>query len=241
MTTEHRDMEELIAAYSLDAMDAGEQERSNVTLLEHLAGCASCRQTFHEMKEVTQDLALAAVPLPVSDALENRILAAVRSEGRGSADVRRRSWPLRLTGVAAAVIILAVGAWNLRIANDLRHERAVTARALSLTNDATATRVALQPQGQNGSASIVIRSDGRAYLVVAGLRSPGSGRVYELWFIKDGNPTRASVFTTHNEISVIALGLDPSNFGSGAITVEPGPHGSTRPTTPAIFAGSLPA
>jgi predicted anti-sigma-YlaC factor YlaD len=62
--TGHERMEELIAAYGLDALDADERRRAQAELIGHIASCEPCRALFRDTSGVAADLALAIAPVP---------------------------------------------------------------------------------------------------------------------------------------------------------------------------------
>jgi hypothetical protein len=93
---------------------------------------------------------------------------------------------------------------------------------------------------------------GRAYvstgrgLVFAANRLPplGIGRVYQLWVIPPGSkvPQSAGVFSVDpagaSATFAVALPSGITQPGTVAVTDEPGPTGSTLPSTPILLAGS---
>lgn len=67
-----------------------------------------------------------------------------------------------------------------------------------------------------------------------------AGRVYEVWLIKGSAPQPAGVFQAGGDgsASVIVKGV-PTGFDTVAVTEEPGPQGSSSPTSQPLLAGSL--
>jgi len=239
MNGEHVEMEELIAAYAVHALEVEERARVQSEILDHIAGCDSCRALFRELSELSGELALAAPPARVSQDLEARVMDAARGVPP-TAPQRRvpRRWPGVAAAVAAAAVI-ALAIWNVQLGSSLRNEQSksrVTFQAMALLSDPSARHAALA--GTTGTISLALRSDGSAALAGSGMPAPPNGHVYELWFLRDGNPTAATVFTPEDGTAVLTLRV-AGTYDAAAITLEKGPNGSTAPTTPVLYTGAL--
>jgi anti-sigma-K factor RskA len=238
MNGEHVEMEELIAAYAVHALEVDERARVQSEILDHIAGCDPCRALFRELGEVSGELALAAPPARVSQDLEARVMDAARGVGPAALQERtRRGIGIAAAVAAAAVIALAV--WNVQLGSSLRNEQSksrVTLQAMALLSDPSARHATLA--GTTGTVSLALRSDGSAALAASGMPATPAGHVYELWFLRDGTPTAATVFTPEDGTAVLTLRL-AGRYDAAAITLEKGPNGSTAPTTPVLYTGTL--
>jgi hypothetical protein len=243
MEAGHETFEQMIASYVLDALEPDERASKLPDLLEHIAGCPSCRSVFQDLREITGDLALATPPASVPAEVEDRIMRSVRGETRDAGtQLRRRAWPVRALGAAAVSVILALGAVNIQVASTLREERARslrTTRALAVLADPGTKQATMSSTTAAGTISFGVRRDGSAVVVGSGLTKPLHGRVLQLWLMQRGRPTSAAVFVPINGFVVVSLRVDPIAYDAAAITLEPGPDGSSRPTTGPIFSGSL--
>ena len=240
---EHEQLEEAVAAYALGALDAGDRHEVERSLLEHLPGCASCRELFNDLREVTGDLALVAPPRRVPEAVEERILDAIRDRAPRSerAPLRPRSVFSRVAAVAAAAAIVALGAWNVQLASrvdDARDRTAGMTAAISLLGASDAHTSTLK--GDDGTLVFVWRP-GEAVLVGHDVTAPPSDRVLQLWLMRAGVPTSAGVFRPDGGGVVLALRVDPSGFDGVAVTVERGPKGAARPSGAPIYSGLITA
>jgi anti-sigma-K factor RskA len=242
---DHRQLEEAIAAYALGALDDPERVEVERALVEHLPGCASCRQMLADFREVAGDLALLAPPERVPPEAEERILGAplpARPAAARAASVPvRRRWSARLAVAAAAAAVAALGGWNLRLASDVREARAqarLVAGAMSLMGAPDAHSATLA--GDRGGLVFVWRP-GEAVLVGEDVEPPPSGRVLQLWLMRDGVPTSAAVFRPTDGVVLVRIRVDPTGFERVAVTVEPGPDGSPRPSGAPVYAGLLTA
>lgn len=239
---EHEQLEEAVAAYAIGALDSSERGAIEHALLEHLPGCASCRELLNDLREVTGDLALVAPRRPVPQAVEERIFAGIRerhqrSDGRPAA--RRSPWG-RVAVVAAAAAIVALGAWNVLLASrvrgaDVRTQR--VAAALSLMGAPDARSAALS--GDEGTLVFVWRP-GEAVLVGHDVAAPPSGSVLQLWLMRAGVPTSAGAFRPADGLVVFAVAADAADFDRVAITVETAPR-AERPTRAPIYSAPLTA
>src|SRR4051812_6639101 len=74
----HDELEELIAADVLDGLDLADHDRMVRLMGEHGPDCLDCRRLVSEFREVAADIALVAVPVPMSAGAEERLMAAIR-------------------------------------------------------------------------------------------------------------------------------------------------------------------
>ena len=214
---EHRELQDLIPAHALDALEADDAR----VLEEHLETCEECRREFDEMLETTALLAFATDHVEPPASLRAKILDAVAEP----APVRARP-RLRLAFVRGALAgALAVAAIALVVGIAL-HGRS------SGSSSASVYLLAGKVQGA------VVRSGSSSKLVVMNLKAPAPGHTYEAWLIgADKKPVPAGTFRAGTSI-VYDLKGNSSKTRTVAITVEPA-GGSPAPTTPAIASASL--
>jgi anti-sigma-K factor RskA len=239
MNGNHVEIEELIAAYAVHALDLDERAQVQTEILEHIAGCDPCRSLFRELNELSGELALATPPARVSQDLENRIMDAARGERPASTPrYPTRRWQGIAAGVAVAAVIALV-VWNIQLGSSLRHERSNAREAIlamSLLNDPSAHRATLT--GQEGSVLVALRPDGSAALAASGIPEVPDGRLYEVWFLTEGRPTRAAVFKPEGGTAIVTARV-PGTFDAVGVTLERGPNGSSAPTGPLLYRGNL--
>jgi anti-sigma-K factor RskA len=239
---EHAQLEGAVAAYALGALDEAERPEAEKALLDHLPGCASCREMLNDFREVVGDLALVAPPSVVPEAVEERILEGIREQRQTIAPrspVRRSPWA-RVAVAAVAAAVVALGAWNVQLASRVRNADTRTdklASALSLVGAPDAHSASLS--GQSGSMVLVWRP-GEAVLVGHDVVAPPSGKVLQLWLMRAGVPTSVGAFRPSGGIVVLPVSVDPMGFDRAAITVEKAPS-ARQPTSPPIFSASLSA
>jgi hypothetical protein len=183
---------QLLGAYVLGACP--EPEADGVA--EHLAQCATCAADAERLRQGADALLEGAAPKPPATDVKGRVMAQVRAEAalfeaarqggyqpRGSAAQPTRSrWSLprvRLwapgpaVAVASILILAALGAGLLSSGLDSNApKRHVVAAQINAGH------------ARGAAGRLEIRGD-RAELRVRGLRSPGRGRVYQVWVRKD--------------------------------------------------------
>jgi hypothetical protein len=215
--TEHDEIAELVAAYALHAVDAGEAERVE----RHLDECPRCRAELAEHRDVAAWLGNSGgdapeglwdriastleeapppmrLPLPPADGSVVPLAARRRSVGRG--------FTAAALGAAAAVVIAVLGVRVVQQGDDLeRIEQALADDAvLSAANlalvDPDATRARLMSPDGARTASAVVLPSGIGYLMVQDLPALEDGRTYQLW----GQ-------TAGGLISLGVLGADPGD------------------------------
>jgi uncharacterized protein YoxC len=128
MTRSCREIEELLPAYSLDAL--GEDETALVS--QHLEGCVWCQTALREFREVTTRLSAAAE----QEAPPARVLKRVL---KGRPEIRsRRAWPLApaFAYSTAALVIVVLGSVLAFLMAELRSSNeTLTQQVSSLEQD----------------------------------------------------------------------------------------------------------
>jgi anti-sigma-K factor RskA len=152
----------------------------------------------------------------------------------------------RLALAACVVALVAVSLWNV----SLRHQNQEVnghlqglALAAQLLTDPRSAKVQLGgPASQNGAQATVAASLSRdqGVLLVQGLPPTTQQQVYELWSIPKGNlanAIKAGVFRAGSGLQAVAFALPTEPGTVFAVTEEPGPHGSAKPTSNPILSG----
>jgi anti-sigma-K factor RskA len=251
----HSEYEELAAGYVLGALEPDDEH----AFQRHLGGCQLCEANVRELEGVVGELAFVAPPAEPPDT----VWAGVRRQIRPEA-VRRGALPApgaglgagglgaRLLPVLAAAIVLVVvlSLWNLNLRDQnaiYRDRLAALEHATGLANDPRAALVNLGGTSASAGAQatvIVSSPQDRGVLLVENLPRLERGRVYELWCIPAGGSTRdaekALVFVPLRRPGVQSLEfqmpIQPRT--QWAITQEPGPDGSDKPTSQPLLAGA---
>jgi anti-sigma-K factor RskA len=252
----HSEFEELAAGYVLGALEPDDEH----DFRRHLDGCATCEANVRELEAVVGELAYTAPPVDPPDTLwagirrEIEPEAARRTATPGAAPRRRASRRL-LPGLAAAAAILlvvALSVWNLSLRDEnaaIRDRVAALERATQLANDPSAKLVTMdEVPGPEGAQATVIASSrqDRGVLLVQSLPPLARDRVYELWGVPQGDIAKAQkalVFVPLRRQGVQALQFEvPIQPGTVfAITDEPGPDGSEKPTNQPLLVGAPPS
>ncbi len=210
----HAQIEELLGAYALDAV-----EDDDATVVEaHLAECPRCTSEVASHREVAAALAHAGSPAP--EGLWDRIAQALE-EAPPALDLARvapRSEPGRRVGrravalmAAAAMVTALLGVGVVR--QDQRvdrltavmKQRALEQAAASADADARAQRATLRSEDGTLYVQTAVQDNGSGYLVRHNLPPLPEGRSYQLWG-KTGQ-------------SNVSLGVLGPNPGVAAFTV----------------------
>jgi anti-sigma-K factor RskA len=252
----HSEFEELAAGYVLGSLEPDDEH----DFRRHLDGCATCEANVRELEAVVGELAYAAPPVDPPDTLWAGIRREIEPEAtpRGAtpgAAPRRRVSRRLLPGLAAAAAILlvvALSVWNLSLRDEnaaVRDRLAALERATQLANDPSAKLVTMdEVPGPEGAQATVIASSrqDRGVLLVQSLPPLARDRVYELWGVPQGDIDKAQkalVFVPLRRQGVQALQFEvPIQPGTVfAITDEPGPDGSEKPTNQPLLVGAPPS
>jgi anti-sigma-K factor RskA len=242
-------VDELAGAAALGAVDPDEAR----ALMQHVATCDQPHTELRELLGSDAILALEPGPLTPDPALRRRVMASVASRpqdhrtaappDRDSArSVRRSGLDWSSAGLwrgfagAAAVVIIAVGAWNI----GLRQQMAIQDAALSAIADVVAGgQPAYAVSGPAGSGYVIDHEGQGATFLVAGLEDLPSGDIYELWLLDAaGTPLAVGTIEVADpELAVVALEQDLTGFATFAVTVEA--ERVDAPTSDPVMVGTI--
>jgi len=195
------DIDALLGAYALDALDADERARVDAYLEEH----SDARAEVDDMRETAASLALLPdVPMAAPPELWDRIaevIAADSAPPAASAEAgdelarmrarRARRWlnPIAAAAAAIALVVLVAQVVSLHNRLDSSHQFGPSAMAAAFDR---ATKVdgakVVGLKGGSGAtlARIVLLPDGTGYLRGDKLAALGSDRTYQLWAVTGG-------------------------------------------------------
>jgi anti-sigma-K factor RskA len=170
----------------------------------HLRDCDDCREQLASLAGTVSALAYATEgPVPPAD-LRDRIVVAARAEPPKVVALRpRRTRLYAATALAAAAAVgLAIG-----------------------------LSVALSGGGPSNQLALKLQPSGSAQLTARGFDPAPTGKVYEIWQIRDGKPRPAGVFRG-GDTFVTDMGNVPKGTVV-AVTLERAPR-AQKPTLPIL-------
>jgi anti-sigma-K factor RskA len=236
------DIHQLAAAYALDAVD--EHERAEFEA--HYPTCPVCRPEVAGFRETLSQVAVAVAVSPpaslkadvMAEISETRQLSPLLPDSVVSLDAyrQRRNRVARDFSVAAAIVLLAFGAFVVGRQSNDSSDYADTAAAIFDRPDTRTTTLA-----GTGIGSFKVAwspSSDEAVVMGDGLTDPGAGKAYELWLIDDAgaHPVRLLDKAGDRQVRrVVSVNGSPTQW---AITVEP-EDGVDVPTGDIIFAGAV--
>ena len=244
------DTRELLAAFTLDAVD--DEERARVEALIAIDPAARDEAARYEdaIAALAADDVAVEPPAGTWAAIQARIAASPRppvagpeTEGpeavapvvpldavarRGPRTAPRTSW--RIAGVAAAVVALLVAAAAVI---GLSRQGGSRSSELVAALESPTTRVG-NLSGSAGEARVVLTADGRGYLTTGGLERPAAGKVYQLWLGDSGAMVSLGVV----EDDGIARFEAPAGSRQLALSLEERP-GAEEPSLPPVATGEL--
>jgi anti-sigma-K factor RskA len=230
------ELDSLLGAYALDALDPFERSRVDA----YLNGNAAARGEVDEMRETAAALALLPdTPMEAPPELWARISETIASDRAQARDAEREPEPSdelaarrrtrarwvapAAVAAAIAVVVLAVQvvAWRDRDDADRIGPSAVAAAYLQATSVDGARETGLQASNGATLARVVLLPDGTGYLRGDDLRPLPDDETYQLWALTGSADDPVA-------ISAGVLGSDPQAIGfraSGpvngfALTVE---------------------
>jgi hypothetical protein len=237
----HTRLEEMIAAYALDALAEEEAGEAGRELLDHLASCEQCQRLYRDLRETAADLALAAEPEPVGAALREEVLGVARETPRRPAASRGVGRVARAMLVASVAGVMALGGVSAYLAaqlGDARAERKQAQRVLAFINQPSTTVTTMQGSDGAGRMTLAVQPDGQALLIGSDLRLPRD-RVFEIWLVRGPKVVPAGIFVTEDGSAVVDLRIDPERDLGVAITIERARV--EQPTSEPVFQGAISA
>jgi len=236
---DHEEIEDLLAAFALDATDPEESE----LVRAHLEGCSTCTNTVERLRRAVGAVPLAAETVPPPQRLRQQILAAAAASRQSDVarplrarvlrlrPPRSRLWPagagLRSAAAAAAIVAFALGAGlGLGIGRSIAPQPAPASGV---------TQYSLNGSGAMSGAQgrvFELKQQGLTLVEFNNLPELEAGKVYELWLIpSQGQPAPAGVFRPDPGGShVVVLARNLQGLTALAVTAEVGPNGTSAPS-----------
>ena len=224
-------------SYVLRAMPDGEWE----LYAHHVADCHVCAAKVAELSFVSDALLNAVPQLSAPPEIRDRVMSVVRAESElllasgATADrpvsraPRRfsllglRPWPAAV--LATSLLALGIGGGALIVGG----------------GDDPATRTIACANAPGGASCQMQIAGDSAKLVVAGLKAPPEGRIYQVWLDRDNGtapePTEA-LFSVRKGRASVAVPGDLSGVKQVLVTDEP-LGGSEVPTRQPIIAARM--
>jgi anti-sigma-K factor RskA len=248
----HDEAYELLAALSLDAVEADERE----AIEAHVLGCPRCRSELDALLDVAGALGNSVEPLPEGlwTSISSRIYdadddvhpmpsLATNVMSLDTASPRRRrstmTFVTACASVAAAVIIVLAVSLTVESNHVAKLQRQLASNSYAAAAALSApghTVVDLTSSTRQSEAEFVLLPDGRGYLVNSQLPALTSGRTYQLWGLIDGKPISIGLMGGKpTSVTFTVSGSKPTLLG---ITVEPS-GGSPTPTNAMIASGTV--
>jgi hypothetical protein len=242
----HRQVQELLGAYALDAVDADEAEAVEL----HLRECPRCRDEVQGHRETAAMLAHVGAPAPEgvwgriaqhlegdqpTEAAPTPPPGSGRSGGLhalpGGAVGRPSTGPTRSVPMRAAAAVLAVAAALIAVlavqvgrldsrldgVSAALSKRSADQAALAALARPDGRRVHLQSADGGQGADAVLLPDGQAYLVADRLPALSADQTYQLWAVVGGEKISVGVLGPQPVVAAFRYSAEPSAL---AITAE---------------------
>jgi anti-sigma factor RsiW len=245
----HSEIQELLGAFALDAVDADEA----ATIEAHLATCPRCRDEVRDHREVASLLAYAGTRAPAG--LWERLAAsldeappaaeapelgsvrqisqpvAARTSGAARSSRRRRPAARVAAAVVAATMLAglgAVGGAQMQAALNtddpaspvVGSRERILEEALAAAREQGSRTVHLLTPQNAPIADAVVTAGGTGYLIGKGAPALPDGRTYQLWAVANGE--KLSVGVLGGEVDVLTFQA-PKALDALALTVERSP------------------
>jgi anti-sigma-K factor RskA len=258
---ENTSMQDLAAAYALGALSP-EETRAFEAFLQTSPETQREVDEYREVSAVLSTLARGPAPDPeLKDRVMNRIgQTRVASLPRSDLRASRPSMPLWIALAASTVLAVGLGAALLSTRRELASSNAArdsVRSALALVEGQLQQRektlnwilepgVQLSQLNSTGTAEPKIqffwnRQKNIGMVHAFNLGPATAGKVYQLWFIKDGKPVPSVTFNAEPDGHAMVENItvpQGSGITHAAVTIEPA-GGSPAPTSPIVMMGTL--
>ncbi|HMD45153.1 MAG TPA: anti-sigma factor [Acidimicrobiales bacterium] len=249
----HDEIQSLLGAFALDAVDPDEAE----AVRRHLDECGDCQAEVDAHRAVAGALGNSVEPLPPElwDRIAERIAESPGPTGpppappdlseqvvpldpaRRAAPARSRRGPTVVLGVAAAALVLVVAAYALGRSHPASpgHGGLSVAVAQAMATPGHQVVDLRSPDGTR-LAQVVAVPGGHWYLARSDMpRLPG-GRTYQLWGVIDGRYISLGLLGPHPSQAAFSVGS--ASPIAVAVSVEPA-GGVASPDLPPVASGTV--
>lgn len=224
--------EDLKDVYAFGALT----EEELIEFEEYLSAHPELQDEVDDLTSTAGLLALAPDEHEPGPELRRRVLGAVGAEATEIEAARsRRLFNARnLALAAAAVLLVALGAWNVVLMDDLRGMRS------ELAQNREQPAIRLEGSGEAASARAeLVEMRGKTVLVAEDVPEIPEDRTYQIWLIEGDRPASAGIFDPGPDASAAAVVAGSTGDADAiAVTVEPD-GGSEAPTTQPVLSADL--
>lgn len=212
------------------------------TLRDRVLAAAAAERAPATGTQVSPGAQPAAPAAPPREIGLPRVTNATPAGGRWAIPFGRPAWAA--AAIAAALALVALGAWNLQLRDEIASLTAYRNGVVEVLRQAAAPGAQLAvlaaPDGGDGPSGLAaVAADGAIALVMRDLAPTTGTQVYEAWLIAaDAAPVPIGGFRVGADGSA-AFATAHAPLGAGvtvALTLEPAPN-ATTPTVPIIAEG----
>lgn len=243
MTLTHAEIEELLGAYALDAVEADEAD----AVEQHLRECPRCRDEVAAHRQTAALLAHTGADAPagvwdrIAGNLEEAPPDAARAIPWAQPRRRRRRMPvipLMASAMAAAAVVVALLGFTVVRQNRRLDRLSLTQSATAALVNPAAHKARLVSADGRMTVDAVVLPDGRGYVVRDSLPALSSDRTYQLWSLEKAGPVSLGVLGRNPDVVTFRAGHLPTEM---AITAEKGPDGVKSPQHMPVVTGAVSA
>lgn len=258
MSSQPLDHEQVIALlpdYAIGALEPAELDQ----VAQHLEICAACRAEFRQIIELVAlltDIAppapsvrqrllevvyreAAPVPIPAIESAPKRPTPMEAARPRRIEETGRSRQAQALLAAVAALLIVGLGIWNLRLRDTGQQYESIA----GILSSATVYPLTDSQVSPPASGALLVGADDRTALLIAnGLPPLATGEEFQIWLVDErGQSSAAGVLAADREgraHTELSLSQPLSTYVAVAVSAEPS-DGGGAPSGPLALGGWL--
>jgi anti-sigma-K factor RskA len=227
-----------LPAFVLGSLD----DDTTASITRHLAACPACRTDAEAFRACVDILFNAPATHTPALHVKQRLFERINSDAKSLRRMDRTGWltPLRIVATLALVLTLVLALVTINARAQLDQQQHIL--AFITAPGTVAQPLSATPSSPNAVGTMYMHSGrNQAIMIVAGLRQPEAGWIYQCWFASPHTQVPVGTFSVGQDGSA-SLFLDtpspPNSYSQFMVTIERA-GGNQTPSDQIVLAASL--
>jgi anti-sigma-K factor RskA len=244
-----QDFEELLGAYTLDALSVEEREAVDA----HLSECPKCRQAVQQLQEIVDLFPLSVPAVDPPSHLKSQIFARIQASQEASSplqpatyqpapvlrSLRSRKQRVQFSLLAASLLLFMIllgsmFVWNL----SLRQQ--VSQLAAQIPSPITSTIHVTSRSSRASGELLYYPQQHITVLILRGLPQLNGTQVYQGWLLQGKQTKSIGILNVQNGVATLDFQGNVGGYDATAVSLEKGPTASRNsPRGPIVAVGAM--